>query len=490
MEKRDTQEKKAAADQQAMAAVRDEPSGDMAAAADQPSGTRTAVQKPGKRDLTTGSVTSTMLLFAVPMILGNVLQQCYNLADTWIVGKFVGAGALAAVGSAYTLMTFLTSILTGMCMGGGALFSICYGRRDIRKMKEYMVSSFVLILGITALLTALSFAFLHQILRLMQIPSDVYDMMYDYMRIILFGLPFIFLYNYFAFLLRSVGNSVTPLVFLGVSTVLNIGLDYVFVAVFEWNVEGAALATVLAQIISGIGIAAYSFAKETVLRLRREELRVNGGILGEIFSYSAATGIQQSVMNFGILMVQGLVNSFGTAVMAAFAAGVKIDTLAYMPAQEFGNAYSIFISQNYGAGKKDRIRKGSKSAVAVVLVFCLAASAAVFILARQLMGIFIAPEETEIINIGAGYLRIEGACYCGIGILFLLYGYFRAVEKPKVSLLLTIISLGTRVVLAYAFAPVFGVGAIWWAIPIGWALADVTGAVLLNLDLRGSRPIG
>lgn len=470
MEERDTQGKKAAADQ--------------------PSGIRTAVRKAGKRDLTTGSVTSTMLLFAVPMILGNVLQQCYNLADTWIVGKFVGSGALAAVGSAYTLMTFLTSILTGMCMGGGALFSICYGRRDIRKMKEYMVSSFVLILGITALLTALSFAFLHPILRLMQIPSDVYDMMYDYMWIILFGLPFIFLYNYFAFLLRSVGNSVTPLVFLGVSTVLNIGLDYVFVAVFDWNVEGAAIATVLAQIISGIGIAGYSFAKEEVLRLKKEELRVNGGILGEIFSYSAATGIQQSVMNFGILMVQGLVNSFGTAVMAAFAAGVKIDTLAYMPAQEFGNAYSIFISQNYGAGKKGRIRKGSKSAVAVVLVFCLAASAVVFILARQLMGIFIAPEETEIIKIGAGYLRIEGACYCGIGILFLLYGYFRAVEKPKVSLLLTIISLGTRVVLAYAFAPVFGVGAIWWAIPIGWALADMTGAVLLNLDLRGSRPIG
>ena len=398
---------------------------------------KTVVRQPAKRDLTTGNVTSTMLLFAVPMILGNVLQQCYNLADAWIVGKFVGSGALAAVGSAYTLMTFLTSIITGMCMGGGALFSICYGRRDIRKMKEYMVSSFVLILGITVLLTAVSFAFL----------------------------------------LRSVGNSVTPLVFLGVSTVLNIGLDYVFVAVFEWNVEGAAIATVLAQIISGIGIAVYSFARETMLRLKREELRVNGGMLGEIFSYSGATGVQQSVMNFGILMVQGLVNSFGTAVMAAFAAGVKIDTLAYMPAQEFGNAYSIFISQNYGAGKKDRITKGSKSAVVVVLLFCLAASAVVFLLARQLMGIFISPEETEIINIGAGYLQIEGACYCGIGILFLLYGYFRAVEKPKISLLLTVISLGTRVALAYACAPAFGVGAIWWAIPIGWALADVTGAV-------------
>ena len=177
-------------------------------------------------------------------------------------------------------------------------------------------------------------------------------------------------------------------------------------------------------------------------------------------------------------------NSFGTAVMAAFAAGVKIDTLAYMPAQEFGNAYSIFISQNYGADERDRIKKGTKSALITVLAFCLVISAAVFWLAPRLMGIFISAEETEIISIGAGYLRIEGACYCGIGILFLLYGYFRAVERPRISLLLTVISLGTRVVLAYALAPVFGVGAVWWAIPVGWALADVTGATLVRNLLK------
>ena len=446
-----------------------------------------------KYDLTKGNVTTTMLRFAVPMILGNVLQQCYNLADTWIVGRFVGSGALAAVGSAYTLMTFLNSLIIGMCMGSGALFCISYGRRDIRKMKEYIVASFVLILGITVAITAVSFVMLDPILNVMQIPEDVYDMMFAYVKIILYGLVFIFLYNYFSFLLRSTGNSVVPLIFLGVSTVLNIILDYIFVAVLDRGVEGAAEATVIAQIISGVGIGIYSMIKEPVLRRQRVEtvredsrIRIHASVLGEIFSYSAATGVQQSVMNFGILMVQGLVNSFGTAVMAAFAAGVKIDTLAYMPAQEFGNAYSIFISQNYGANEKERIKKGTKSAVVTVLAFCLMISAAVFLLAPRLMGIFISPEETEIIGIGAGYLRIEGACYCGIGILFLLYGYFRAVERPKISLLLTIISLGTRVLLAYAFAPMLGVGAIWWAIPIGWALADVTGAVLVRRERNNS----
>lgn len=231
-----------------------------------------------KYDLTKGNVTITMLRFAVPMILGNVLQQCYNLADTWIVGRYIGSSALAAVGSAYTLMTFLNSLIIGMCMGSGALFSISYGRRDIRKMREYIAASFVFVLGITVVITVASFLFLHPILKVMQIPADVYDMMFAYVKIILYGLVFIFLYNYFSFLLRSTGNSVVPLVFLGISTVLNIVLDYIFVAVLDRGVEGAAEATVIAQIISGIGIGVYSFVKEPVLQKHGETLRRQAGI--------------------------------------------------------------------------------------------------------------------------------------------------------------------------------------------------------------------
>lgn len=194
------------------------------------------------------------------------------------------------------------------------------------------------------------------------------------------------------------------------------------------------------------------------------------------------TGVQQSVMNFGILMVQSLVNSFGPAVMAAFAATVKIDTFAYMPAQEFGNAYSIFISQNYGAGKTERVKQGTGKAMTVSFAFCGAVSILVFAFARFLMLVFVESGETEIIEIGIEYLRIEGAFYIGIGILFLLYGYFRGVGRPGVSLVLTVISLGTRVALAYILAAVPGIGVlgIWWAIPIGWALADATGFALMR----------
>ena len=192
---------------------------------------------------------------------------------------------------------------------------------------------------------------------------------------------------------------------------------------------------------------------------------------------SVLTCVQQSVMNLGILMVQGLVNSFGPAIMAAFAAAVKIDAFAYMPVQDFGNAFSTFIAQNYGAKKKERIREGLKGAVIAAVLFSTAVSVAVCVFAQPLMELFIDRAETEVVREGVRYLRIEGVFYSGIGCLFLLYGLYRAVGKPGMSVVLTVISLGTRVLLAYLLSPVpaFGVAGIWWAIPIGWFLADAAG---------------
>lgn len=199
----------------------------------------------------------------------------------------------------------------------------------------------------------------------------------------------------------------------------------------------------------------------------------------QVGSYAFFTCLQQSVMNFGILMIQGLVNSFSTAIMAAFAAAVKIDTLAYMPVQEFGNAFSLFISQNYGAKRPKRVKAGIRTSVRVSVLFCIIISAAIWVFARPLMQIFVDAGETAIIAEGVRYLHIEGAFYWGIGCLFLLYGLYRAIERPAMSLVLTIVSLGTRVALAYALAPTtpLGVTAIWWAIPIGWILADLTGFI-------------
>ena len=292
------------------------------------------------------------------------------------------------------------------------------------------------------------------------------------------GLIFVFFYNFFAFLLRGMGNSVVPLVFLGISSILNIVLDLWFVAGLSMGVSGAAWATVIAQAVSGLGIAVYSFVKVSELRFTPEDMKFSAARLKETAANDFATGIQQSVMNFGILMIQGLVNSFGTTVMAAFAAAVKIDTVAYMPSQEFGNAYSLFVSQNYGAGKPDRIREGTRIALITSAVFSVFVSAVIFLSADSLMSIFVDGSEHEIIAEGVRYLRIEGSMYIGIGVLFLWYGYFRGTGRPHISLILTVISLGTRVALSYALAPgtTLGVTAIWASIPVGWVLADIAGA--------------
>lgn len=432
-----------------------------------------------EKNLTEGKILKTMLIFALPMILGNLLQQVYNIADTMVVGRFLGAEALAAVGSAYTLMTFLTSVIIGLCMGSGAVFSIAYGAGNQQELKKSIWVSFVFVGIITIVMNATVFIWTRPILRLLQIPEEVYPLMYQYIRIIFSGILFVFLYNFFACLLRAVGNSVVPLWFLAISSVLNIILDLWFVAGLGKGVEGAAAATVIAQMAAGLGISVYTLWRVPVLRIEKQYMRMEKSVLNRVMQYSVLTCAQQSVMNFGILMIQGLVNSFGTVTMAAFAVAVKIDTLAYMPAQEFGNAFSLFVSQNFGARKYERIRKASGMAVKVSVSFCLVISVIVWIFAAPLVEIFLTDPQPAIVSAGVNYLHIEGVFYWGIGCLFLLYGLYRGMEKPVMSLVLTVISLGTRVVLAYLLAPMpqFGVNAIWWAIPVGWILADLTGFV-------------
>lgn len=299
--------------------------------------------------------------------------------------------------------------------------------------------------------------------------------MHTYLLIIFAGLLATSVYNFFACLLRAVGNSVAPLWFLGISALLNIGLDLLFVLVFHWGIAGAAAATVFSQYVSGVGLLAYTFLRCREFLPSRAELRFRREILRELLDLSMLTCAQQSAMNFGILLIQRLVDSFGPITMAAFAAAVKIDTFAYLPVQDFGNAFSTFVAQNFGAGRTERLRRGFRQALLLSAGFSVVLSALVCIFAHPLMHIFVQAGETEVLAAGVRYLRVEGAFYAEIGCLFLLYGFYRAVKRPGMSVVLTVISLGTRVALAYALAGTLGEVGIWVAIPIGWALADLTG---------------
>lgn len=435
-------------------------------------------------DLTKGKISRCLVLFALPIIAGNLMQQFYNIADTLIVGRVIGKNALAAVGSAYTLMTFLTSVFLGLSMGAGALFSIYKGKEEKENLKAAVGHAFVLIMAVTIVVNIAVYVFMDPILLFLRVPKEVLADMKAYLLVVYAGLIAISLFNFFACLLRALGNSTVPLVFLVVSSVLNIGLDLLFVIVFSWEIRGAAAATVIAQCVSGVGILLYVCIKCREFLPAWKTLSYNKQILHEIMRLSTLTCLQQSVMNFGILMVQGLVNSFGATVMAAFAAAVKIDTFAYLPVQDFGNAYSTFVAQNYGAGNEKRIRQGTREAFGISIIFSIVISVLVCLLAAPLMGIFVSAKEIAVIACGMRYLRIEGAFYLGIGCLFLLYGYYRAIDQAQMSLILTIISLGTRVVLAYILSAYIGETGIWMSIPIGWGLADVTGIWYMKKAVR------
>ena len=430
-----------------------------------------------QQDLTQGSIRAGLIRFSLPLIAGNLLQQLYNVADTLIVGRFLGNVALAAVGSAFSLMILLTSLVLGLCMGSGVVFSQLYGEGNMDKLKTAMTNAFCLIAALSLLLTVLSYALLDAFIVLLRVPPEAVPDITSYLRVIFSGIFFTFLYNFFAAALRSVGNSLASLLFLLLSTVVNIAL------VLRRGGAGAALATGIAQGLSAAGIALYFFFRLPELRPRRSNFRLDRPLLSRIASVSVLTSVQQSIMNFGILLVQSLVNSFGVATMAAFAAGVKIDSFAYSPAQDFANGFATFVAQNTGAGKPERVKQGIREAALLSLSFCAVVSALVFLFARPLLTLFIDPGEREILAVGVHYLRVEGVFYVGIGLLFLLYAIYRGLERAGMSVVLTVISLGLRVALAYAFAPHFGVTAIWLAIPIGWFIADAVGLIRLKAAL-------
>lgn len=435
-------------------------------------------------NLTRGPIIRSMLLFTLPLTLGNLLQQLYNITDSAIVGRFVGSDALAAVGSAYSLMIFVTSVIIGLCLGSTALFSLYYGKGDLKRFRLTFTASGLIIALTSAVLMLACLIWNRPIVRLLNTPGEIEDMLASYLFIIYLGLPATFISNFLSAVLRSIGESRVPLVYYAISVVLNIFLDLFYVLVLDQGVEGAAIATVISQYVSAVLLLVHTAVRYRHLWPTRQELRVSRSAASDVVRYSFITCLQQSVMNFGILMVQGLVNSFGIAVMAAFAAGVKIDSFAYLPVQDFGNAYSVFVSQNRGAGEAERIRRGTRGALAVTCLFALVLSALVNLFARPLFSLFLDSSEAGIMDIGVGYLRLEGSFYIGIAILFLLYGHFRAIGKPSISLILTLFSLGTRVALSYALAPSLGYQMIWISVPIGWALAGLVGALLMTRTRR------
>ena len=415
-----------------------------------------------QRTLTEGPITRNILLFALPLMFGTLLQQMYNIADTWVVGRFLGADALAAVGSSYTLMTFLTSILLGLCMGSGAAISMQYGSGEKEKMRNSVFQSFVLIAGMALALNLLVYLGLGGILWVLRVPAELQALMKQYLVVIFMGIFATFLYNYFANLLRAIGNSMVPLIFLAVSAILNVVLDLLCVIVLGWGVAGAAGATVFSQYVSGVGIGLYTLKKFPHLCPRRADCRWDKRNLATILNLSVMTSIQQSIMNFGILMVQGLVNSFGIVIMAAFAAAVKIDSFAYMPVQDFGNAFSTFVAQNYGAGERERVRKGYQVSLWTVGIWGVLVSAVFICFPNAIADIFF--HEPKAVATAVGYLVIIGFSEAFMCVELTTIGALSGLGRTRLCSVISIVLTSARIPLAVILSGIMGLDGIWWAL--------------------------
>lgn len=431
-------------------------------------------------DMTKGNPTKTILKFAFPFLIGNLFQQLYNIVDSVVVGRFIGKDALAAVGSAFMLMNFFSFVIIGLCMGASTVYSYFFGEKKYSDLRKSIYISFLLIGSFTIILSILIILNINNMLLLIKTPESILEGSKDYLKVIFGGLIFVFLYNGSSALLRSIGDSQTPLYFLIIAAIINIVLDLVFVNTFGLGIVGVALATIIAQGVSSILCLVYALVKVPILRITSEDLVFDKTIAKMVFKYSTLTSMQQSIMTFGMVCVQGIVNTFGSDTIAAFTAAGKIDSIAYLPVQDFGNAFSTYIAQNKGAKNTSRIHKGVKSACQTIIIFCLVFSTLIFINSERLMKIFVNANETNVINLGIEYLSIISVFYMLIGFLFMFYGYFRGIGALNTSVILTIISLGTRVFSAYFLSqvPSFGQRGIWWSVPLGWALADMTGFIL------------
>ena len=425
--------------------------------------------------LTEEPVSRVISHLAVPCIISMLVTAFYNMADTFFVGMLRSNAATGAVGVVFSMMAVIQAVGFFFGHGSGNFISRELGRRNTDSASNMAATGFFSALFTGLLICVFGEIFLTPLAAFLGSSPTILPYAKDYLRVILIGAPWMTASLVLNNQLRFQGNAIYGTIGIASGAVLNIGLDLLFVLVFRWGIAGAAAATVFAQYVSGLGLWVYTRLRCRELLPGRAELRFDRAILREILDMSLLTCAQQSAMNFGILLIQRLVDSFGPITMAAFAAAVKIDTFAYLPVQDFGNAFSTFIAQNYGAGQHDRLRRGFRQAVLVSAAFSAAISLLVCVFAAPLMRIFVQVGETEVLAAGVRYLRIEGACYVGIGCLFLLYGFYRAVKRPGMSVVLTVISLGVRVLLAYLLAGPVGEVGIWLAIPIGWALADLTG---------------
>lgn len=424
--------------------------------------------------LTEGKPAKALFFFTLPMLLGNVFQQLYNIADSVIVGQIVGKGGLAAVGASFGVTFLSIGIATGASQGCAIIISQCFGAKDYKKVKSGLSTAMISVIVLGAIMWIASLFFLRPLLTLLQTPPDIYESSYAYARIVFMGCIFMFTYNSLAAIFNALGDSKTPLKFLIASTLLNIVLDLVFVGGLKMGVSGAAIATLIAQVLSAIGLFIYFLIKIKSFGFGEEKAPIFDGIqLKNMVRIAIPSMIQQSMVSIGMMAVQRLVNSFGTDMTAGYTAATKVDSIATMPMLNIGIALSTYTAQNLGASNPLRVKQGYHAALKIAAIFCVVMTAAILIFGRFFVFAFIdSSTGAASIAYGTEYLQVVSIFYFLFGIMCITNGVLRGAGDMKPFLIATLVNIFARIVFAYALAPIMGYKSIFWSIPLGWLLSS------------------
>ncbi|HBF0747495.1 TPA: MATE family efflux transporter [Clostridioides difficile] len=421
------------------------------------------------KDLTTGHEGKSIFFFAMPMLIGSLFQQLYNTADSIIVGRFIGKEAMAAVSGANPIMFLLVAALMDVSLGFSILVSQFYGSGDLKKVKATIDTTYILLFIGSILISILGIVFGGPMLKLMNTPESVFAQSKLYLTIIFSGILFSAGYNSVSAILRGLGDSVTPLYFLIIATILNIVLDLTFIVVLRMGVEGVALATIMAQAVSFIISIIYLNKKHEVLKFKIKGIVYDNKIFKDGLRLGLPSGIQQMLFSIGNMTLQFLVNSYGTSAMAAFGAGLRIENFISLPIMNLGSAVSTFVAQNIGAGENERVKKGIRESIKMTLVLAVTVIALILLFRENLIALF--NTDKDVIKIGSSYLFIIGPFFLFIGTSFVLSSAMKGAGDSMFALISSIVSLWLgRLPASYMLSKFFGTDGIWMGIPFGWTL--------------------
>lgn len=435
-----------------------------------------------------GSPSKHILLFTIPTILGNFFQLAYSTLDAVILGRFAGKNALAAVGAANPMMNIVTFLIVGLCMGASVLMSEFYGANKITRLKHEIATTLITGLLFTIFLSVVGVLSAKYLLMVIATPQEILSEAGDYLRIVFGGLIFTFLYNAYSSALRSIGDSVTPIIFLIVAVVINGVLDAYFVIALGWGVRGTAAATVIAQAISSIACIVYAAKRFPLFRFSKEDRRVDRYLLFRTLNYSWASAMQQTCLYIGKVFIQGAVNPLGVDSIATFNAVSRVDDFAFVPQQSISHSMTVFLAQNRGARRYDRIKKGFRSGMLFELIYWLMLGSCVFCTASHIMRLFVSQGDESVVLLGVEYLQIMAIFYFMPGLTNAFQGYFRGMGRMQVTLGATALQITVRALCSYLFAPSFGITGIAFACIIGWIVMVTYEIIMYLFSLKRDYP--